>query len=330
MKEKRKNLMPVLLSLLVMLLWGSLFPLVKLGYEEFQIDTKFYPNLLFFAGVRFTVSGLLITAFQGIRKKTFPVLKGGKEWTGVLLVGVFAVIFHYACTYFGLSVVESSKTALLKQSGVLVFIFFSSIFIKEDKLSVEKGLGAVLGIASIIVLNINDIGFSIGLGELFVILASCCTVISNVVCKKMLKNTDATVMTGYSELFGGIILLVVGWALGGGFVLDNIGAWCLFVYIIIATCISYILWYSIVQKHELSKLFIIKLSEPLFAAIIASIILKEDLFQLHYLLAFLCVGLAVVVSNLSFRQMFKNKKKNAKQIRFEDSDADGTDKHRAN
>lgn len=327
MREKYKNLILVLLSLLVMLLWGSLFPFVKLGYKEFQIDTSFYPNLLFFAGVRFTISGLLITLFQGIRKKSIPTLNGKREWVGVLLVGVFAVIFHYACTYFGLSIVASSKTALLKQSGVLIFIFFSFLFVKEDKMSWEKGIGAILGIASIIILNFDDVGFNFGLGELFVVLASCCTVISNVVCKKMLKETDATVMTGYSELFGGIILVIVGLSFGGGFVLDDIGAWCLFIYIIIATCVSYILWYTIVQKNELSKLFIIKLSEPLFAAVIGAIILKEDLFQLHYLLAFLCIGLAVVVSNLSFGQMFKRKKKNVKRIRFEGDVADGTDKH---
>lgn len=312
MKEKRKNLILILLSLIVMLLWGSLFPLVKLGYKEFQIDTDFYPNLLFFAGVRFTVSGLLISLFQGAKTKSLPVLKGKKEWTGVLLVGVFAVVFHYACTYFGLSVVESSKTALLKQSGVLVFIFFSFLFVKEDKLSIEKGLGAVLGVASIILLNCDEVGFSIGLGELFIVLASCCTVISNVVCKRMLKDTDATTITGYSEFFGGIVLLIIGASCGGGFSLGNVGAWMLFIYIIFATCVSYILWYSIVQKHELSKLFIIKLSEPLFAAIISAIILKEDLLQLHYLFAFLCVGLAVVVSNFKWSAYFKKKAKQTK------------------
>ena len=133
-------------------------------------------------------------------------------------------------------------------------------------------------------------------------LASFCTVVSNVVCKRALKATDATVVTGYSELFGGVVLLAVGLSLGGGFSLHNVWAWGLFAYIVLATCVSYILWYSIVQKYELSKLFIIKLSEPLFAAIIGAIVLQENLWQWHYLLAFVCVGIAVVVSNLNVKK----------------------------
>ena len=314
MKAKTKNLTPVLLSLLVMALWGSLFPLVKLGYKNFGIGSGFYPDLLFFAGVRFTVSGVLITIFQGARKKSLPLLKGKTEWLGVLAVGVFAVILHYAFTYFGLATVESSKTALLKQSGVLVFIFISFAVIKEDKLTIGKGLGAILGIASIVLLNYDSVGISFGLGETFIVLASFCTVIASVICKKSLVSADAVTVTGSSELFGGAVLLAVGAAFGGGFAIGDLSGWVLFVYIILATCVSYVLWYSIIQKHELSKLFIIKLSEPLFAAIIGAAVLKENLLQLHYILAFLCVGLAVTVSNLKFgAKRDKNDKENGKK-----------------
>ena len=307
--EKQKNLILVLLSLVVMLLWGSLFPVGKLSYEKFEINTKFLPNLLLFAGVRFMVSGLLITFFQGVRQKAVPKISSKREWLGVALVGVFAVMFHYACTYFGLSMVESSKTALLKQSGVLVFIFFSFLFLKEEKFSIGKGIGAVFGIVSIVALNLDELGFSFGKGELLIVLASCCTVISNVVVKKLLKQTDAVTVTGYSELFGGIVLLIIGSSCGGEFVLSGVGDWCLLGYIILATCISYVLWYAIVQKNELSKLFIVKFSEPLFAAIIGAIILQENLWKAQYLWAFIFVGLALVVSHLDFPKLFKQRKK---------------------
>ena len=305
--EKQKNLILVLLSLVVMLLWGSLFPVGKLSYEKLEINTKFLPNLLLFAGVRFTISGLFITLFQTARQKSIPKLKEKREWIGIALVGVFAVMFHYACTYFGLSIVESSKTALLKQSGVLVFIFFSFLFLKEEKFSIGKGVGAVLGMISIVALNIDEVGFSFGIGELLIVLASCCTVISNVVVKKLLKATDAVTVTGYSELFGGIVLLTIGLSFGGEFVVQGIGDWCLLGYIVLATCVSYVLWYSIVQRNELSKLFIVKFSEPLFAAIIGGIILQENLWKAQYMWAFLFVGLALIASHLDFSKFFKKK-----------------------
>lgn len=46
----------MLYALLVMLLWGNLFPMVKLGYDNI-VTTG---DILFFAGVRFTICGALI------------------------------------------------------------------------------------------------------------------------------------------------------------------------------------------------------------------------------------------------------------------------------
>ena len=197
MKEEKKNKAVVflLLGILVMLIWGSLYPTGKLSYGLCGVDTSYYPNLLLFAGTRFTISGALILLVQGVRKKSVPKFTGKTEWIGVVLVTLFAVIFNYACTYYGLSRVESSKTALLKQSGILVFIFFSFLIIKEEKFSAGKGIGALLGIASIVALNFGKLGFSIGWGELFVVLSSCCSAEGNVAVKKCLKRADAIAVT---------------------------------------------------------------------------------------------------------------------------------------
>ena len=229
MKEKSlKNLLPLLLAVVVMMLWGSLYPTVKLGYEKFEIDTAYYPNLLMFAGMRFTVSGALITLFLGVKNKAIPTVKSKKEWGGIALVALFAVILNYGCAFYGLSLVESSKTALLKQSGVLIFIVLCALIFKDDKMTVGKGVGAVLGLGSIIILNINQLGLSMGLGEAIIIASSFCTVTASVICKKLLKNTDSIVMTGYSQLLGGVVLLVIGLACGGSMRLKEFGDYALF------------------------------------------------------------------------------------------------------
>lgn len=86
-------------ALFVMLLWGALFPLVKLGYRAFSLETT--GGILLFAGLRFTVCGafLCIGGLTSGRTRFIP-LKGC--WRGVLAIGLFAVVLHYACTYLGL------------------------------------------------------------------------------------------------------------------------------------------------------------------------------------------------------------------------------------
>lgn len=301
MKEKQRvNLVPILLALVVMLCWGSLYPTVKLGYEKFEINTAYYPNLVFFAGVRFTVSGALIVLLLGVKNKTVPTVKTKKEWLGIALVALFSVMLNYSLAFYGLSIVASSKTALLKQAGALIFIVISALLFKEDKMTIGKAIGAVLGLGSIIILNVNQLGFSLGFGETVIVVSSFCTVTASVICKKMLKGTDSIVITGYSQLFGGLVLLAIGLACGGEMRLAQGGDYLLFGYMVVATCASYMIWYTIVQRYELSKLFITKLSEPVFAAIIGAIILKEDLLQWHYIGAFLCIATAVVISNAVF------------------------------
>lgn len=48
----------MLSALLVMLLWGSLFPMVKLGYNAYNLVTT--GVILLFAGIRFTICGAVI------------------------------------------------------------------------------------------------------------------------------------------------------------------------------------------------------------------------------------------------------------------------------
>ncbi len=103
-------------ALLVMLLWGSLFPMVKLGYSAYGISTT--GDILLFAGVRFTVCGGLICLGQlAVDRRGFQGVTSA--WGGILLSGLFAVILHYSFTYLGLGLTDSSKTAILKQVGAL-------------------------------------------------------------------------------------------------------------------------------------------------------------------------------------------------------------------
>lgn len=287
----------ILLALLVMFLWGSLFPSVKYAYKEFGVSGAFFPDLLLFAGVRFLICGGIILAFNKV-KKTPLNISNKKEWVGILLMGLVAISFHYACTYVGLSYTDSSKTALLKQLGVLFFICFSFLFIKNEKFSVYKLIAAIFGIGGIVALNLNALKFTLGIGEILIILASVCTVASNIICKKSCSKVNPVFMTGLSEVAGGALLTVVGFILGGrlnSFTLLGLG---ISVYIIFATVISYSVWYTIVQKNELSYLFILKLSEPLFSVVIGALLLSENVFTLQYAIAFACVVTAVLISNI--------------------------------
>ncbi len=290
-----KKYSSIILTLLVMLLWGSLFPMVKLGYSAYEIAGV--GSILLFAGVRFTVCGAVICLFAFVKDKA-SYSEVRTSIFPVLLSGLFAIILHYSFTYTGLSLTESSKTAIIKQIGALLYVCFSFLFFKDDKLTANKLIGALIGFSGIIAINYGSGGFSFNIGDILIICASFCTVFSNVISKRALTRVKPVTMTGVSQLFGGLVLLTIGLIMGGKMVFD-IQKCYIFAYICVASIISYCIWFGVVKKGELSKLFIIKFSEPIFACIFGALILSENIFKLQYLVAFVLISFGIMVTNMS-------------------------------
>lgn len=287
------------LALLTMLLWGSLFPMVKLGFSAYEVEGT--ADILLFAGIRFVICGAVICIFSLIRdRRSFCPVKG--SILPILLSGVFAIVLHYGFTYLGLELTASSKTALIKQIGALFYVCFSFLFVKEDKPTVKKIIAALVGFLGIIALNISSSGFTFAVGDLLILGASFCTVFSNVISKKVFEKVSPITSTGVSQLFGGIVLLVVGLCMGGSvrFALSK-DLWIM-AYICAASVVSYCIWFGIVKNGELSKLFIIKFAEPIFACVFGWIILGENILKIQYLVAFLLISGSIWLSNAKLKK----------------------------
>ena len=66
-----------------------------------------------------------------------------------------------------------------------------------------------------------------------------------------------------------------------------------------ASIVAYTLWYYILENYNLSKLFIIKFAEPLFACVFGAILLGENIFRIQYVLAFVLISVGILLGNKS-------------------------------
>ena len=287
------------LALLVMLLWGTLYPMVKLGFSAYKVEST--PDIFLFAGIRFAICGALISVFSAIKdRKSYAC--AGKSLGSILLSGLFAIILHYGFSYVGLQMTASSKTALIKQVGVLFYVCFSFLFIKEDKPTFQKITAVFVGFLGIIVLNLNEDGFSFSLGDVLILCASFCTVFSNVISKKVFATVSPITATGISQLFGGVVLLFVGLAMGGKVHFSPDASLWIMVYICAASIVSYCIWFEVVKKGELSRLFIIKFAEPAFTCLFGALILQENIWKIQYLMAFVLICGGIWFSNIKIKR----------------------------
>ena len=301
MKSKLSGLRTILLSLLVMLLWGSLYPCIKVGYKAFAINSTDIPSILMFAGTRFTLCGVIICAIALIKKDKIEKPKN-KSIGIILLVGLFSIILHYAFLYIGISTTDSSKTALIKQLGSLLYVCFAFLFIKSETFNVWKIVGAVVGFLGIIAINFNGNGVLFSSGDILIVFASVCTVIANILIKKIAKNNSPFWITGISQCSGGIILMVVALIMGGGMLAFHWQTFGVFAYICGASMAGYILWNYILKTSDLSNMFIIKFAEPLFACIFGALLLGENIFQWQYLIAFVLISTGILFGNKSLKK----------------------------
>ena len=287
----------LILPLIPMVLWGSLFPFIKIGYEAFSIDQESVPDILVFAAMRFTVCGIIVCLIGAARKAPFAAdSKRGILW--IIISGMFSIVLHYAFTYIGLTMTDSSKTALLKQLGALFYICFAFLFIKNERLSKYKFIGGIVGFLGIIAINFTGAGISFEVGDILIILASVCSVIATVLSKKCVEENNSPFwIVGISQLVGGAILFAAGIIMGGKIPTFTPLALLVFAYICASSIIAYVL-FSVAQKYASnSALFIIKFAEPLFACVFGAILLGENIFNLQYLLAFILISGGIILGN---------------------------------
>lgn len=296
MKEKSGNLKTILVSLIVMALWGSLYPFVKLGYKAFNMDTSKISNILLFVGSRFTLCGIVISIIAFFKKDKIEGQKG-KALGLILLIGLFSIILHYSLLYIGMRSTDSSKSALIKQLGSLLYVCFAFLFFKSEKFSGYKIVGAIVGFLGIIAINFSGGGISFSTGDLLIVLASICIVTANIISKRVLANNSPFLVTGISQLAGGVVLIVVALIFNADLLSFNLKSILVFGYICTASTVSYLLWNYILRTSHLSNMFIIKFAEPLFACIFGAILLGENIFRLQYLFAFILISLGIVLGN---------------------------------
>ena len=78
MKEKSIFSKPLVLTLLALLccaLWGSATPFIKIGYELVLPPERDVASTILFAGIRFTLAGILTVAIFSIARRKFLLPK---------------------------------------------------------------------------------------------------------------------------------------------------------------------------------------------------------------------------------------------------------------
>ena len=272
-------------------LWGWAYPLIKLGFSEFEITTEMTGSKMLFAGIRFFISGIIVLSVARMAHRSFGLKDETKAniWGSCLFLLIFTLLnttLHYACFYIGLSHSQGSRAAILNSLSVFVLVILACMFFKSDRLTVRKVAGCAVGFAGILALNMSgeESGSFSLMGDGMIILNALCGACAGLMTRGVGKRVDVFVGTGYSLGIGGALLMIPGLLMGGTLPrVTIIGIIYLLMLIGIST-IGFTLYNKLLTCNPVGKIAIWNSLIPVVGAVTSCLCLHET-FVWNYAIA---------------------------------------------
>jgi len=219
-----------------------------------------------------------------------------KDWTPLLILGLSNVAIPFFLISWGEKSIDSAVAAILDATVPLFTILIAHFLLQDDKMTVPKVLGLLMGFAGVIVLMSKDIGASTGslLGQLAVIVASVFYAGSSVYVRKTTVDTPG-IMRSAGPLVSATGIMWVGAALfESPLQFPQLGlTWVALLFLgIFGSGLAFVLAYYLIHEIGPTRTTMVTYLFPLGGVILGATFLSEELtWQL-------ITGAVLIVSSL--------------------------------
>lgn len=287
----------MILAILATFLWGSAYPCIKIGYELFEIAGDDLGSKFLFAGIRFVTAGLMVLAFTALKQPKDCLPK--KNMAGhLVLLGILQTTIQYIFFYVGLANTTGAKSAIINSFTAFFPIVLAPLFFRNDRLTAKKGLGCLIGLAGIVIINLDGSGlggFKLT-GEGFAVFAAMAQSLASIYSKKLAKYMNVMTITGYQLFTGGILLVAAGIFTGGTLSVVWQGIILLF-YMAALSAVAFTVWTYLLSHNPVSSVSIYNLLIPIFGTVLSGIFLRENIMTWTHLVSIVLVCLGIVLVN---------------------------------
>ncbi|MCR4846568.1 MAG: DMT family transporter [Eubacterium sp.] len=283
-------------------LWGSAYPMIKLGYEEFEISSDMTATQILFAGIRFTLAGILAVLIGCIIRRKL-LLPKKSSIPMILKLSMFQTIGQYFFFYVGLAHTTGVRASIIQGTNVFAVLVVASIIFRQEQLTVGKGAGCIIGFLGVLLVSLYKGSLGTGdiiRGDLFIIISTVAYAFSSVLLKDYTKKEDPVVLSGYQFIIGGLIMTIAGLLMGGRIItVTGRGVADLF-YLAFVSAVAYTIWGILMKHNPVSRISVYGFLTPIFGVITSIILLDEGAgFGLPHLIALVLVCVGIIVVNLN-------------------------------
>lgn len=302
-----------LLAMLCCFLWGSAFPCVKIGYQMFHIGSADSASQLLFAGVRFTLAGILVLLIGSMRNKRI-MIPPRDALPPIFSLALVQTFLQYLFFYMGLAHTTGVKSSIIVASNVFLSILIASLLFRYEKFTAVKCIGCLIGFGGVVLINLStgswDMHMSLT-GEGAILLSAVSYSFSSVLVKKYSAQHDPVLLSGCQFFAGGILLTLCGAAFGGRLSGFTPASTALILYMAFISAAAYTVWSILLKYNPVSKVAVFGFMNPVFGVLLSALLLheKNQAFTLTGLISLLlvCAGIAIVNLNSSRNKILKSR-----------------------
>ena len=281
------------------MLWGSAFPCVKIGYQLFGIAASDTATQILFAGMRFTLAGLLVICFESIRQRKM-IFPRKQALLPVLELCMMQTVLQYLFFYIGLARTSGVKASIIEGMNVFVVIFISSLLLRQERLEARKLIGSFVGFAGVVLINLGGSteSMALNMGDVFIALSTVAYAFSSAWMKKVTQKEDPVMLSGYQFMMGGILLAACGWIGGGRISIRSGQAVGMLFYLALVSAVAYTLWGIMLKYNPVSRVAVYGFMNPVCGVFLSAILLKEtkQALCLKSLLALILVSIGIYIA----------------------------------
>lgn len=282
------------------LLWGSAFPMLKIGYELFAIASDDTASQILFAGIRFTLAGILAVILSSFTSKKILIPKKN-DIAPVFILSLFQTILQYFFFYIGLANTSGVKASVIIGANVFIAILISCLVFRTEKITTKKLIGSAIGFCGIIIINITGLteGTVSLTGEGFVLISTVAYAFSSSIMKKYSEKHNTALLSSWQFIVGGIVMTFGGLLMGGKITYCGTKAFFVLLYLAFLSAAAYTLWSTLLQYNNVSSVAVYGFMNPMFGFILSALILGEtgEAFGIKGIAAILLVCAGIITVN---------------------------------
>lgn len=277
------------------LIWGSSFLWIKIAVQEIGPITLVAYRVLF--GLLF---GAVVVFFQRVSwPSTF------KEWWPLLVLGMTNIAIPFFLISWGEQVIDSGVASILDATVPLFTILVAHFMLHDDKMTVPKVLGLLLGFAGVVVLMSKDIGASSGslLGQAAVIIACVFYAGSSIYARKFTEDTPGILRSAGPLVSATAVMWLATFLFESPVEVPNQPLiWAALLWLgILGSGIAFILLYYLIHEIGPTRTTMVTYLFPLSGVTLGVIFLNEELTW-QVLTGATLIILSLVVANWQPKQ----------------------------